>query len=183
MSEAMPKPPGQLEEQAMEDDLEAVLRALSENEEGSLGEILRRRREALELGTKDVALRLNVTSSLIDAVERDDYQRFAAPIYARSFLRRYAELLELPVEPVLAAYERLAHPEPPPLKRVSLKEQVHNGHHSMRWATYLLLLLVIVMVVVWWLSIREPAPSASAPAAPTAPSAPLSIEPEQPPQP
>ncbi len=161
MSEAMPHtsgPEGSEEGPAPREELLRLLEA----GETPLGEILRRRREALGLTAKEAALRLDVPSEHIAAVERDDYQRFAAPIYARSFLRRYAELLDLPVEPVLAGYERLAHPEPPPLKRVSLRAQVDAGHPGVRWTTYLLILLLLVLVGLWWWSMSRPAGSEEA---------------------
>ncbi len=155
MSEAMPDTSGADGAEEGAASREELLRLLQAGET-PLGEILRRRREALGLAVKEAALRLDVSSEHIAAVERDDYQRFAAPIYARSFLRRYAELLDLPVEPVLAGYERLAHPEPPPLKRVSLREQVDGGHPGVRWSTYLLIVLLLVLVGLWWWNMSRP---------------------------
>ncbi len=158
MNDPMPKAPG--EERPSRQD--TLLQDLLDGERGP-GEVLRRRRESQALSVKDVALRLGVSSDLIRAVEADAFERFAAPIYARNFLRRYARLLELPEEPLVAAYERLAHPEPPPLKRVSLREQATVRHRPVRWTTILLVILLLALVGVWWWSMSQPPPAPSAP--------------------
>ena len=163
MNDPMPTSPGTERSEQDTPSTDAIAQGLLDGERGP-GEVLRRQREALGLSVKDVALRLGVSSDLIRAVEADDFERFAAPIYARSFLRRYAQLLDLPEEPLIAAYERLANPEPPPLKRVSLREQATVRHRPVRWTTILLVILLLALVGVWWWSMSQP-PAPSAPEA------------------
>jgi cytoskeleton protein RodZ len=60
-----------------------------------------RRNQGLSLG--DIARQLKLSVRQIEALERDDYARFAGSVFVRGFLRNYAKLLHLDPEPLLAA--------------------------------------------------------------------------------
>lgn len=69
------------------------------------GQILSREREKQGLDQLDICDRLRLQPWVVDALEKDEYHRLAAPTYARGYLCNYANLLELPEAPVLAAYD------------------------------------------------------------------------------
>lgn len=61
----------------------------------TLGEQLRSRREELSLSIRDAARALHTTTEHITALEEDRYETFSAKIYARGFLKKLAEFLEM----------------------------------------------------------------------------------------
>lgn len=73
----------------------------------SPGERLRHERERRGWSVADTAARLRVGESVITALELDAGQRYA-PVYRRGFLKRYAQLLEVPAEEVASWLDPLA---------------------------------------------------------------------------
>lgn len=71
------------------------------------GEKLRRAREARELSTADVAVRLKLNVRKINALERGDIEGLAAPVFVAGYLRTYARLLGLSETEVLADFDEL----------------------------------------------------------------------------
>jgi cytoskeleton protein RodZ len=78
-----------------------------------LGERLRRAREAKGLSLKEAAERLALKASVLEALEACRFEALPEPPLARGYLRRYALLLGLDPEPLLALYPRQAPPLPP----------------------------------------------------------------------
>jgi cytoskeletal protein RodZ len=86
----------------------------------SVAEQLRGGREAKGLSIQHVADAIKMRGDHVIALEKGDYDVFAAPVYIRGFTRSYAQLLKLDVAEVMAQLDReLAqsdkHHEPPPL--------------------------------------------------------------------
>ena len=129
---------------------ESMIEALKGAKNEGPGQYLRQMRETLGISKDDVASELNVHLKHVTALEEDDYDRFPAPVYVRNHLRRYADIVGLPQETVIAAYERIGEGEPPPLKRVSFRQQVNSTHSYVRWITYLFAVALIVLFFVWW---------------------------------
>ncbi len=78
----------------------------------TLGELLRTKREARGLSQQQAAEQLRLLPHWIDAFENNRFDSLVAPVYSRGYLRKYAILLELPPEEILARYEKL-HDLPP----------------------------------------------------------------------
>lgn len=72
------------------------------------GARLRAAREQRGLALGAVAETLHVAPRMVVAMEANDFGAFDAPVYAKGFLRKYAGVLGLPVEEVLAAYDALS---------------------------------------------------------------------------
>jgi cytoskeleton protein RodZ len=82
----------------------------------SLGDLLRSKREALGMSVQQAAEQLRLLPHWIEAFESNRFDSLVAPVYSRGYLRKYAILLELPPEEILARYERLHDiPATPPL--------------------------------------------------------------------
>jgi cytoskeleton protein RodZ len=73
-----------------------------------LGLRLRHAREAKRWSVEAVAQQLKLPVAVVEAMEKEDWQRLGAPIYARSYLTGYLKLLGLPT--VLA--EEVLRPQP-----------------------------------------------------------------------
>ncbi len=87
------------------------------------GARLKAERELRGLALGVVAETLHVAPRVVAAMEANDFAAFDAPVYAKGFLRKYAGVLGIPVEEILAAYDALAggptHPTLIPAMNVS----------------------------------------------------------------
>ena len=72
------------------------------------GELLRRERERRQLSVQQTAEDLHLDAWTIEALESNRFNALGAPVYARGYLRKYALLLGLSPETVLARYESLS---------------------------------------------------------------------------
>lgn len=72
----------------------------------SPGARLRREREARGLTQQQAADTLNLDPMIVSALETNDFAALGAPVFAKGHLRRYAALLGLAEDEVVAAYER-----------------------------------------------------------------------------
>ncbi len=70
----------------------------------SIGSELRAARERLGLTPTAVAVATRGKTHIIEAIEEDDFSSFAAPIYAKGFIRLYAQYVGLDPQPLLDAY-------------------------------------------------------------------------------
>jgi len=68
------------------------------------GQLLRAEREALGVTVREVADTLNLSITVIQALEADDYDRLPGVVFARGYIRAYARLLELDPKPLLDLY-------------------------------------------------------------------------------
>ncbi|MEP6483274.1 MAG: RodZ domain-containing protein [Rudaea sp.] len=79
----------------------------------SLGQRLRAAREARGITREEAAARTRVQPGILDALERDEYDRIGHGVYLRGYLHKYLTLLNLPL--VLADRVLDKHTSPPPL--------------------------------------------------------------------
>lgn len=70
-----------------------------------VGDMLREKREAMGLGTKEVAERIKIQKKYLERLEEGEYHLLPAPLYAKSFLKKYAEFLGLETGVVLLRFE------------------------------------------------------------------------------
>ncbi|GLV49019.1 hypothetical protein TJA_21220 [Thermus sp. LT1-2-5] len=82
-----------------------------------LGERLRRAREERGLSLKEAAERLSLKARVLEALEACRFEDLPEPALARGYLRRYALLLGLDPEPLLALYPASSPKTPPPPPR------------------------------------------------------------------
>lgn len=69
----------------------------------SLGRTLRETREHLGMSVADVANQIKFAPRQIEALEADDFQHLPEAAFLRGFIRSYAKILQLDVQPLLAA--------------------------------------------------------------------------------
>lgn len=110
---------------------------------------LREAREARKLTVEAAAVQLRIDPVLVTALEEDDYDKFAAPIFITGNIRAYARLLDLPPEPLLEAYHGLGHDVPPALKQVNRYPRLGS---STSWAPGVIALLVVAVAILAFLA-------------------------------
>jgi len=94
----------------------------------SIGEILRQEREKRGLSLQEIHDATKITVQSIADLEEDKFEGFANKVYARAFLRDYANFLNLNSAALLTAYEEKWSPgvdrEPAPVKKGGLGRRV-----------------------------------------------------------
>jgi cytoskeleton protein RodZ len=72
------------------------------------GELLRRERQRRGISVQQAAEDLHLDVWVVEALEDNRYSALGAPVYSKGYLRKYAALLDLSPEVVLARYESVA---------------------------------------------------------------------------
>lgn len=109
-------------------------------------------RKQLGFSPEEVAEILNLSTSQINALENDDFASLPESTYVRGYLRSYAQVLELSVDGILAAYANVNGTQYATRlsTTLSLEPEVTLKDRSVRFATFLVAGLLIVLAVVWW---------------------------------
>lgn len=129
--------------------------------QAGIGQRLRESREARELTAEAAAVSLHMDVSILRALEDEAFVRLGAPVFVRGHLRRYATLLGLNGDELLARYERDSPPEPMPTRPAQARERfaVDDG---LNWPVVLgvVTVLLLVILAVWrlWGQAGEPVP-------------------------
>ncbi|MEK8090685.1 helix-turn-helix domain-containing protein [Thermithiobacillus plumbiphilus] len=110
------------------------------------GTSLRDRRMERGLSLNDVAKRLHLTSDQVQALEQDQYERLPGAVFVRGFIRKYARLLDLDGEELVA---RLgwhgSAAEAGPSKRVIPNAEGPLMEHN--WRTVLWTLMAVCVLI------------------------------------
>jgi cytoskeleton protein RodZ len=72
-----------------------------------LGDKLKREREARGVSLQEISASTRVNIKFLQALERDDYSEYQAPVFVTGFLRSYANHLGLDADRIIAEYESL----------------------------------------------------------------------------
>ena len=80
----------------------------------TIGETLRKAREAHGLSIEDVKNATLMLTRQIEELENDDFSSFAAPVYGKGFIRLYARTVGLDPDPLVAEYLSRASGRPDP---------------------------------------------------------------------
>lgn len=76
------------------------------SDQESLGELLVAARKKQRLPLKKIAYQLAINESYLEALEKGEYNRLPGNIYAKSFLKVYADFLKLDQEKILELYNQ-----------------------------------------------------------------------------
>lgn len=85
----------------------------------TLGQIFRETRESKGITASQAAEATRIKPQMLDRMEADVWEKMPAPIYARGFIKIYAENLGLAPEPLIEAYTRWSrsdHKRPPTIE-------------------------------------------------------------------
>ena len=130
-----------------------------------LGRRFSEARAAQGLSLVDAARRLRFPLPVLADIEAERFEALGAPIYARSYLKSYARLVQLPeaaLGPVFASFDQV---EPTPQPVVSVRQRPLAPRFATP-ALYALLTLLLVVPVAVQLYQRSKAPSAPQVSAP-----------------
>src|SRR5215469_892913 len=80
----------------------------------SLGETLRRERQKRNLDLDQVSRQLKISTRFLEAIEGEDFDRLPGGVFAKSFVRQYARMLDLDEDEAAAQVQRTLAPSPLP---------------------------------------------------------------------
>lgn len=127
------------------------------------GRRLRVARQARGMDLDRVAAELHLSRPMIESLEHDDYDALPGQVFIVGYIRKYARVVGLDVEPLLAAYHK-AVPQTPrtwlrPRPRPNSAGELGSGHLVVRLVSFAVLILLCGLAFVWWqnqLSFDEP---------------------------
>ena len=94
----------------------------------SIGQILKAARERRQISMDDVAVATKMTSTFVKAIEADNFDALVAPVYARGFIKLYAECVGLDPMPLQKQFDVSSRAvpalAPPPSKAPPMKASV-----------------------------------------------------------
>ncbi|ALS99338.1 RodZ domain-containing protein [Lacimicrobium alkaliphilum] len=116
------------------------------------GTLLKNARVEKGLSQEEVASRLNLRLANVQDLEAEHFDKTISVTFIRGYLKAYAKLLEVPVDEVLKAYERVntSAPEPAKLQSFSRKMSMQADDDKLMLVSYLILGIILALVVVWW---------------------------------
>jgi cytoskeleton protein RodZ len=120
----------------------------------STGPRLKAERERRGLSAQKAADELHLDGWVIDALEAENYDRIGPSVYAKGHLRRYASLLGLPADEIMAGYESRAQaPEPAPVQTPNVRLRTDAPEASdLPWPRIAgsVALLLLIIGALWW---------------------------------
>lgn len=76
-----------------------------------IGDLLRRERERQKLSIKDIEKATSIRALYIDAIEKGEYKTLPGEVYAKGFVRNYANYLKLNANEIVNAFNEEMHPQ------------------------------------------------------------------------
>jgi cytoskeleton protein RodZ len=148
--------------------VDEVDNAASEPEEPSgplAGERLAEARRELQISVLEIAKELHLDESKVRALERNEFDVLGAPVFAKGHLRKYAELVNIPVEDVLVDYYKMNRSaEMPPV--VSVRPRPRHELSPGPWIAIIVAIVIAVTAYFWFArpisTGSEPGPAAVA---------------------
>jgi transcriptional regulator with XRE-family HTH domain len=117
-----------------------------------LGKTLSQARVARGLTLEDCERDTRISKRYLDALEREDWRIFPAPVYSRAFLRTYSQYLGLDPQALVRAMQASTE-EPAAIKPLpEIRPAPATGAMNWPLAGGVLVLLLIAGAFVWWSS-------------------------------
>lgn len=120
----------------------------------SVGLVLRSAREAQKLSIEELASRLRLSEKHINALEADDFSIFGSAIFARGFIRAYANLLTLDPQPLLDEHLRMFPQDQSQSITYKTDDIVKSGNFNFFKFTGLALGALCIFAVVIWVAYK-----------------------------
>lgn len=124
------------------------------------GKRLRAARRDNDISIRDIAKELHLDETKVRALEENSFDLLGAPVFAKGHLKKYAELVAVPVDEILSDYYKLNRSTgAPPVvgpKRVRQRDLSLGP-----WVAALLAAIVVAAAAYWWFT-AQPSQSISA---------------------
>ena len=115
------------------------------------GERLQAARIKNGLSLEDVANRMHLSPSILEALEENNFDEITAPIFVKGYLRAYARIVSLSEDEMIEQYVDFYSEEDPPISSTSnMAPELSPADTRIKWTTYVVILLLAVLLAAWW---------------------------------
>ena len=111
------------------------------------GKYLKQLRELQQKSVKEMAAELGVSVSQLIALEENNKDELPAPIYVKSYIKRYCVCLGVSESEISSVLAEISKEVLPTLNRVSIKENTNPRQIIMRWLGYVFIGVVAVTLI------------------------------------
>ena len=94
----------------------------------SPGQMLSAARVQQNLSQREVAETLHITMHYVNAIEHDEHDKLPGAVFAKGYIKRYAEIMALDETAVMAAYEG---PVMPVRQRLREAAEIQENHYAL----------------------------------------------------
>lgn len=115
------------------------------------GERLQAARIQKGLSLGDVASRMHLSASILEAIEENNFEEITAPIFVKGYLRHYARIVALDEDDMIQQYIEYYSEEDPPITSTSnMVPELSVTDARIKWTTYLVVLVLAALLAAWW---------------------------------
>ena len=115
------------------------------------GERLQAARIQKGLSLEDVAGRMHLSPSILEAIEENNFEEITAPIFVKGYLRAYARIVALDEDDMIQQYVDYYSEEDPPISSTSNTiPELSVADVRIKWTTYLVVLVLAALLSAWW---------------------------------
>jgi len=115
------------------------------------GERLQAARIKEGLSLDDVATRMHLSTSILEAIEENNFEEITAPIFVKGYLRAYARIVSLDEDDMIQQYMQYYSEEDPPISSTgNVTPELSVSDARIRWTTYIVVIVLAVLLSVWW---------------------------------
>jgi cytoskeleton protein RodZ len=121
------------------------------------GERLARARREKQISVLEIAKELHLDEPKVRALERNEFDALGAAVFAKGYLRKYAQLVGADIDDILTDYYRMTRSsELPPviIGRPKVRKELSPGP----WIAAILVILVAAAAY-WWFAVFQAAPA------------------------
>ena len=115
------------------------------------GERLQAARIKKGLSLEDVASRMHLSPSILEAIEENNFDEITAPIFVKGYLRAYARIVSLGEDEMIEQYVDYYSEEDPPINSTSnMVPELSATDARIKWTTYFVIVVLGVLLSAWW---------------------------------
>jgi cytoskeleton protein RodZ len=118
------------------------------------GERLAQARRDHGLAIREIAKELYLDETKVRALEENCFDELGAPVFVKGHMRKYAELVGVPIDDVLADYYKLEPPGEAPSIVVGLPLKVPREISLRPWIIGIVTILLVAGIAWWWFDLK-----------------------------
>jgi len=105
------------------------------------------------MSVEDVANRMHLSISILEAIEENNFDEITAPIFVKGYLRAYSRIVSLDEEEMIQQYIDFYSDEDPPINSTSnTSPEISADDARIKWTTYIVIIVLCGLLAAWWWS-------------------------------